>query len=308
MRNIATLTVNPALDVYSIVEKVEPEKKIRCEIPSTDPGGGGVNVSRVIKRLGGDAITIYTRGGYTGEKFTELLEKEGLHQETVELKKNLRQNFAIFEESTGNLFRFGFPGAEMEESEYNTLLKKIDYLTNVEYLVASGSLPPNAPADFYKRVAKLAKQKNLKLVVDTSGEAFSGILEEGAYLLKPNLEELKDLTGKEAETDAEQESLLKEVISKYPIEVIVLSMGKKGAVLATKDKIQRFPAPKVEALSSIGAGDSMVAGIVFGLSQGKSLSNAVRLGLACGSATIKSPGTQLLKKEDVEELYEELDD
>ena len=306
MEKLITLTVNPALDVYTTVEKLEPEKKLRCSPSTKDAGGGGVNVSRVLKRLGHDARTIYTRGGYTGEIFAELLKKEDINQDPVEVKNDLRQNFAVSETSTGKIYRFGFPGAKLDEKEYDIILQKLENIEGAKFLVASGSLPPGAPKNFYTRVAKAAKEQGLKLIMDTSGEALCEALKEGAYLIKPNSDELQDIIGKEASNNEEKKNLLKEVLEKFPVEAIVLSQGPDGAFLATKEGIKHFPAPKVEFVSSIGAGDSMVAGIVSRLCKGKSLEDAVLYGLSCGSATIKSPGTELLKKEDVEELYEQL--
>lgn len=306
MHKIVTLTVNPALDIYTTTESLEPEKKLRCAPASKDPGGGGVNVSRVLKRLGSASNTIYTRGGYTGGIFSELLSKEEIDQDAVEIKTDLRQNFAVTETSTGNLFRFGFPGAAMEEKEYKRVLDKIRALTDVEFLIASGSLPPDAPKGFYSEVAAIAKELKIKLIVDTSGEPLLEVLKVGAYLIKPNKDELQDLTGKKATNQKEQEVLLREVLHSYPVEIIVLSLGPKGAILATKNAIKHYPAPKVEFVSSIGAGDSMVAGIVHNLSRGETIEKAVLYGLACGSATIKSPGTELLTKADVETLYKVL--
>lgn len=306
MAKIITLTVNPALDVYTTIDKLEAEKKLRCTAPTKDPGGGGVNVSRVLKRLGTEAKTIYTRGGYTGQIFGQLLADEEIDQDPLEVKNDLRQNFAASETSTGNLFRLGFPGAQLEEQEYKDLLEKIRKAPQSEFLVASGSLPPGAPKDYYSQVAAIARERNMKFIADTSGEALAAVLKEGAYLIKPNSEELEDLVGKKASNTEEKKQLLKEALEKFPVEVIVLSLGPDGAIMATKDEIKRLPAPKVEFISSIGAGDSMVAGIVCSLSRGNSIEESVLFGIACGSATIKSPGTELLTKEDVEELYGKL--
>lgn len=303
---IITLTTNPALDIYSTTEKLEPNEKLRCEKPLIDPGGGGVNVSRVIKRLGGESTAVYTLGGHTGKLFSDLLKKEGVKEDPVFIKRDLRQNFAITETSTGHLYRFGFPGAELENSEYEELLKKVDKCEKGAFLVASGSLPPGAPADFYARAAARAKQCGLKFVLDTSGKSYKGVLEEGAYLLKPNKNELKDLTGKAAENVEQQKKLLLDLLKKYPVEIIVLSLGAEGALLATDQQVKHFPAPKVDHVSSIGAGDSMVAGMVFNLAKGSTVEEAILMGLACGSATIKSPGTELLQKRDVDLLYEQL--
>lgn len=303
---ILTLTINPALDLYSRVEKVFPGEKLRCEKAKIDPGGGGVNVSRVIHRLGGETTALYTRGGYTGEIFKDLLEKEEVKQDTVEIAGSIRQNIAVTETSTGELYRFGFPGPSLTEIEYQDVLTKLNLYKKADFWVASGSLPPGVPEDFYARVAEKARKDNVKLVLDTSGKAYSGILKEGAYLLKPNMNELEDLVGEKAEDEQQQKELLLQVLEKYPIEVIVLSLGSKGALLATKGKVRHFPAPAVVPISSIGAGDSMVAGMVFSLSRGDELEKAILYGLACGSATIKSPGTELLKQEDVEPLFNKL--
>mgnify|MGYP000602896922 CR=1 FL=1 len=303
---ILTLTVNPALDIYSRVDKVLPDEKLRCEKPKTDPGGGGVNVSRVIKRLGGESTAVYTRGGYTGEIYKKLLEEEGITQDTVEIANGLRQNFAVTDIASGELYRFGFPGPEVSEIEYEDVLRKLNLYTKSQFWVASGSLPPGIPDNFYSRVAAKARENGVKFILDTSGKAYTGILEEGAYLLKPNMNELEDLVGRKARDEDEQKELLLEVLAKYPIEIIVLSLGAKGALLATAGKVKHFPAPSVEHVSSIGAGDSMVAGIVHSLSQNKDVEKAILYGLSCGSATIKSPGTELLQKEDVESLYTNL--
>lgn len=303
---ILTFTPNPALDIYTTVEKVTPDDKLRCKAPTQDPGGGGVNVSRVIKRLGGESTAIYAKGGYTGEMFYDLLAKEQVKQDPVTIKNELRQNFAVTETSTGKLYRFGMPGAALETTEADELLKKIDQYPKTEYLVASGSLPPGVSKDFYAEVSKRAKKQQVKFVVDTSGEALSEVLKEGAFLIKPNIRELQDLIGKPATNREEQKALLLYVLKNFKVEVIVASLGAKGALLATKGKVQHFPAPRVENISSIGAGDSMVAGMVYSLSQGDTIKKAVLMGLACGSATIKSPGTELLIKEDVDLFYKML--
>lgn len=303
---ILTFTPNPALDIYTTVDKVTPDDKLRCKAPTQDPGGGGVNVSRVIKRLGGESTAIYTKGGYTGEMFYDLLSKEQVKQDPVAIKNTLRQNFAVTETSTGKLYRFGMPGAKLATAEAEELLKKIDQHPNTEYLVASGSLPPGVTKNFYAEVSKKAKKRQVKFVADTSGEALSEVLKEGAFLIKPNIRELQDLIGKPATNREEQKALLLYVLKNFKVEVIVASLGAKGALLATKGKVQHFPAPRVENISSIGAGDSMVAGMVYSLSQGYTIEKAVLMGLACGSATIKSPGTELLIKEDVDLLFNKL--
>lgn len=303
---ILTLTANPALDLYTTTNHLEPSIKMRCKKAKIDPGGGGVNVSRVIKRLGGNSTAIYAKGGFTGDIFEELLQKEGIDQDPVAIKNGLRQNFAVTEDSTGNLFRFGFPGPFIEEKEYLELLGRIGKYPNMQFLVGSGSLPPGVPHDFYARVAAKAKKEGAKFILDTSGKAYQGVLEEGVFLLKPNMDELEDLVGQKADDENARKQLLLEILNKYNVEILVLSLGPDGALLAYRNEVKHFPAPSVEHVSSIGAGDSMVAGMVFSLSQGQSVEKSVLYGISCGSATIKSPGTELLQKKDVEALYSQL--
>ena len=303
---IITLTVNPALDVYTTTANLEPDIKMRCEKAKRDPGGGGVNVSRVIKRLGGNSTAIYNKGGFTGDIFAKLLDAEQIDQDVISIKEEIRQNFAATETTSGKLFRFGFPGPQISDLERQKILEKIKLHDKADYLVGSGSLPPGLPDNFYAEVAATAKKNNTRFVLDTSGKAYSGVLEEGVFLLKPNINELEDLVGEKAADDREREALLLDVLNKSRVEVLVLSLGPQGALLATKNKVQHFPAPQVEHISSIGAGDSMVAGMVHALSIGKSVEKAVLYGISCGSATIKSPGTELLQKKDVDELYQRL--
>lgn len=307
-RKVVTLTINPALDIYSTLDKIEPEKKLRCTTPTKDPGGGGVNVSRVLKRLGLDAQTIYTCGGHTGKLFKDLLVKEEITQDVVEIEEDIRQNFAFSEESSGELYRFGFPGASLQEKEIEKVLEKIRKIDDSEFLVISGSLSPGAPVDLYAKIARIAKEKNIKLIVDTSGPPLKKVIEEGAYLIKPNINELEDITGIKNGNEGQLKQLLLNVLNDYPVNAIVMSMGPKGAYLATKGEVHHFPAPHIKAKSSIGAGDSMVAGMVYRLSLGKDLQDAVRFGIACGSATIKSPGTQLLQKKDAEKFFKAMQD
>ena len=174
------------------------------------------------------------------------------------------------------------------------------------YFVASGSLPPGAPDDFYAEVAQITKENGLKMILDTSGKPLNEILRAGAYLIKPSKEELEALTGVHTENEEEQRQALRKIINKYDIENIVLSLGSKGALLATRKDIHFFAAPQVEHQSSVGAGDSMVGGIVHSLAGGKSLDEAVLFGIACGSAAIMTPGTELFRRQDAEALYGQL--
>ena len=280
-----------------------PEKKLSCSQPQLEPGGGGINVARAIRKLGGEATAVFPSGGYTGKYFNHLLEEEKIDAVIIETVNETRENIIVLDESANNQYRFGMPGTFLHPQEWLQCLKKVEAMNDVGFLVASGSLPPGVPVDVFASLAKIARKMNAKFIVDTSGEPLIHAIDEGVYLLKPNLGELATLAGiKEIPMNAVG-NIAKEIIEKGKCEVMVISMGAKGAMLVTHDGSEVFSPPVVERKSTVGAGDSMVAGIVFYLSSGKSLADAVRYGVACGTAATMNPGTALCKKEDADRLY-----
>ncbi|RDC63658.1 1-phosphofructokinase family hexose kinase [Adhaeribacter pallidiroseus] len=301
---IVTLTINPALDKSTHVEKFEPEHKLRCAAPIFEPGGGGINVTRAIRNLGGDSLAYYLSGGATGQVLQQLLDDEGITHMPIPSVKWTRENFSVTETSTDKQYRFGMPGSVIPEYEWQYSLIKLEKtLPKPEYIVASGSLPRGVPNDFYARVATIAKKIGAKLILDTSGEALMQAAGIGVYLLKPNLNELAMLAGKTDIQDGEIEQFGKQLLANGMCEVLVVSMGGEGAMLITKDQVEHIPAPKVKTRSTVGAGDSMVAGLVYKLSLGWSLSDSVKYGVAAGAAAVMSPGSELCRRDEVEELY-----
>lgn len=302
MRKIITITFSPCIDKSTSVNSLLPEKKMRCTIPKLEPGGGGINVARAIKKLGGESTAIFPSGGYTGKFFNHLLEKENISSVIIETRNETRENIIVLDESNNNQYRFGMPGTELSENEWKKCLKEVQEINNAEFIVASGSLPPGVPLDIYAQLAKIARNKNAKFIVDTSGEALKNILEEGVYLLKPNLNELAFLAGKKELQPNEASDVAKNIIAKGKCEVMVISMGANGAMLITNTITQIITPPPIIKKSTVGAGDSMVAGIIFYLSQEKNLIEAVQYGVACGTAATINPGTELCKKEDADRL------
>jgi 6-phosphofructokinase 2 len=306
MHDIITITLNPALDKSTHVKQVLPEKKLRCDYPQFEPGGGGINVSRAIKKLGGNSCAWFLEGGPTGQKLCELLEEEGVDCWTVKTKNWSRENLMVMEDSTGNQYRFGMPGPETYEEEWKQCLNKLESLDTNElpkYVVASGSLPPGVPDDFYSQLAGIASRRNFKLIVDTSGEALLKAAGEGVYLLKPNLGELAALAGKDSISALEQEEIAKFVLDEGKSKVLVVSLGPRGAMLASEKGISYVVPPTVPQKSAVGAGDSMVAGMVLSLVKGCSLKEVVMYGVAAGTAATMTPGSELCKKEDTEVIY-----
>jgi 6-phosphofructokinase 2 len=306
MSTIITITFSPCIDKSTSVASLMPEKKLKCAAPKSEPGGGGINVARVIKKLGGNATAIYPAGGYTGKFFDRLLADENIPAITIESQNETRENIIILDESTNQQYRFGMPGTELKENEWTRIIKAAEEMKDVEFIVASGSLPPGVPLDIYARLAVIAKKKNAKFVADTSGEALKYAADEGVYLLKPNLAELASLAGKNYLKPDDIVYAAKQIIEKGDCEVVVVSMGADGALLVTKDIIKTFTPPSVERKSTVGAGDSMVAGIVFSLSNKKSLEESVRYGVACGTAATMNPGTELCRPEDAEKIYKSM--
>ncbi len=303
MPSIITITFSPCIDKSTAVPALVPEKKLVCTTPKLEPGGGGINIARAIKKLGGAATAIFPSGGYTGKYFNHLLEKEDINAVIIETGNETRENIIVVDEATNNQYRFGMPGTELTETEWKKCLLAVEEMKDVEFIIASGSLPPGVPDDIYALLAKIAKNKKAKFIVDTSGEALKHAAEEGVYMLKPNLGELSYLAGKKEIQPDEVKTIAKDIIANGKCEVMVVSMGAAGAMLVTDEIAEIFAPPAVERKSTVGAGDSMVAGIVFYLSQGKALLQAVQYGVACGTAATLNTGTELCKKEDADRLY-----
>ncbi len=306
MQPIVTLTMNPALDIATSTDRVVPVHKLRCAAPRYDPGGGGINVARAVHALGGSAVAIFPAGGAAGEMIRHLLDEENLPYDAVAISGFTRESLAVEERQTGKQYRFILPGPEISERDQERCLDQLSVLAaQGSYIVASGSLPLGVSDDFYARVAALAKSLGKKLVLDTSGAALKQA-GGGIHLLKPSLRELQDLVGREIHTEREQECAAQQIIEQGRSDIVVLSLGEEGALLATAEGIERFAAIPVAARSTIGAGDSMLAGIVLSLSRGLALNQAVRFGMAAGAAALFGVGTELCRRADVERLYAQM--
>lgn len=300
---IVTLTLNPTIDTSTTVDRLAADHKLRCAQPRYDAGGGGLNVSKAIHRLGGQSMALFTSGGPIGQMLQELVHEVGLTYQVIGIEGLTRENFIVTETSTSHQYRFGMPGPSLTASEVESCLSALENLpTKPTYLVASGSLPPGAPLDFYGRVARLAKQQGARFILDTSGEPLKAAANEGVFLLKPNLGELSKMAGVETLEMNDVDDAALEIIHRGDCEVVVVSLGPGGAMLVTKNSCEHIHTPTVKKRSTVGAGDSMVGGMVYALSQGQSFSEMIRLGVACGTAATMNPGTELFKKRDVDRL------
>lgn len=306
MTRIATLTLNPTVDKSCDVDQVVPERKLRCGEPRFDPGGGGINVARVIKELGGEVTAFWMGGGTSGDLLEQLLNQAGLEQVRFPIRAHTRENLIVYEESSGLQYRFGMPGASLMESEITLCLDRLKALDPApEYFVLSGSLPPGIAEDIYARIGSILPS-GCRIVLDTSGRAFPLGLESPVFLIKPNIRELGELAGKSIRDDAEIRDASRALIAQGKVQVVATSLGSGGVVLTTADHWEHIRAPTVTIRSKVGAGDSMVGGIVLALVRGENLSNAVRFGVAAGSAAVMTVGTELCRRKDTERLYQQL--
>lgn len=308
-KRIVTLTINPALDKITGISNVVPNQKLRCKTPNHEAGGGGINVSRAIRLLEGESLAIFPCGGPNGEILKSRLDDENVDYQAISIQESTRENLTIFEGNTEQQYRFIMPGPTLSEEELEQTLESIKNLDpRPDYIVASGSMPPGAPEDFYKQIAKIAGDLEARLIVDTSGEPLKKAAEVGVYLLKPNMRELGNLAGTEIESEAHQIEAAQNLVDSGKAEVVVVSLGAGGALLITEEISEQIRTPTVPIRSKLGAGDSMVAGIVLSLAKGNSIKEATRYGIAAGAATVMTPGIDLCSKSDTDMLYERLTD
>lgn len=305
---IVTLTMNPALDVSSTVDRVVSEHKLRCGPSRFDPGGGGVNVSRAIRNLGGHSVAVYPLGGPTGQAYRGFLEEAGVIGRVITIAGNTRESFTVDETTTGEQYRFVLQGPTFREPEWRACLSVVaDHLPVGGFLVASGSLPPGVPDDFYAMLARIGHEHHIRVVVDASGPALSAALDEGVFLIKPSRDELAELVDAPGELDRpEQVEAARTIVVDGRAQVVALTLGAGGAVLVTADDELHLPTPKVDVASAVGAGDAFLAGLVLRLAEGRLLADAFRTAVAAGSATAMLPATELCRAEDVARLEEEL--
>ncbi|MCY4147324.1 MAG: 1-phosphofructokinase family hexose kinase [Chloroflexi bacterium] len=305
MRTIVTLTMNPALDVSTSIHSVAPEIKLRCASPGFHPGGGGVNVARAVRFLGGAACAVYAAGGHTGEKLRQLLADEGIDQLPLPIAGTTRESFTCYEDSSGLQYRFTLPGPALSQREWRACIDAcLD--RQPDYLVVSGSLPTGVPSDFYAQLASRAHARRSRLIIDSGGDALQAAGSAGIFLLKPNLRELERLAGEALTDEGQIQQAAQRLIESGLTQAVIVSLGAAGAALATRADYVPLRAPVVPIRSKVGAGDSMVGGLALALAQGKSLLEAARFGVAAGSAAVMTPGTQLCRKDDAERLYAQM--
>jgi len=302
-----TLTMNPALDVSTDTATVVAGEKIRCGPTVLDPGGGGVNVSRVLHRLGHNTRAVFVAGGLTGDLYSTLLDGEGVLALPVGIRGETRESFTVTETDTGAQYRFVLQGPVLDKTEVARVVDTLDgAIRPGDWLVASGSLPPGVPDDYYGQLATRCHATGLTVIVDTAPPWLAPAIAGGVFLVKPSRHELEEYVGRELTDRSSQLVAAREMAQRSGAEIIALSLGQEGALLVTRDAAWHAVAPGIVPVSTVGAGDSFVAGIVGALHAGHSPDRALAWGVAAGSATAQSPATTLCNRGDVERIVNDV--
>ncbi len=307
MSDILTVTMNPAVDVATSTAYVMPTHKLRCATVQRHPGGGGVNVARVLHRLGGEVVALYPAGGASGKRLRQLLDDEGVASCCIAITGETRESFSVKDEGGGQEYRFVLPGPTLLAREWQACLDQVEALAqSARYLVVSGSLPPGVPADFYAQLIRRVKPLGVQVVLDTSGPALAAALAAGVYLVKPSLRELRDFSGLALETSTQWLGAAEQLIAQGRAQAVVLTLGEAGAWLITAQEVCFAPGLPVKVVSAIGAGDSLVGAMVWALAQRLTLKEAFRYGVAAGSAALQSEGTGLCHPAEIARLHDDV--
>lgn len=306
MPSIATLTLNPAIDGACDAQAIQAVHKIRTTRERYNPGGGGINVARVAKRLGGDVLAIYLAGGMTGSLLNTLVDTCAVPRLCVDIADHTRISLAVHETGTGREYRFVPEGPLVTETEWQAGLAILGQI-DCDWFVLSGSLPRGVPEDFYVRAADAARRRGAKVIIDTSGPPLARALEAGGlFLVKPSLGELEQLVGGSLSDPKVLAETSQALVAKGGTRHLVVTMGRQGALLVNAEGLLRLPAISVPVHSTVGAGDSFLGAMTQALAGGQAVTEAFKVGLAGGSAAVMAPGNDLCHREDVERLLAEL--
>lgn len=305
MTQIITVTLNPALDIATSVDKVVPDHKLRCAPPQMDPGGGGINVARAIRQLGGEATAFVALGGDTGRSLRGLLETAGLPLIVYDAPGDTRQSLAVTDLSLKEQFRFMLPGPHWTDADVDAACAAIvDRVTPGDFVVLSGSGPSGAQADLYARLCRDLKQAGARIIVDTSGPALA-ILALGfagqPFVLRMDQAEAESLTRYPLPRREDTARVARELVRRGAAEVVIIARGADGNVLATAEGAWFCPAVNVVVKSKVGAGDSFVGGFTLAVSQGADLQTALAHGSAAASAACMTEGTELCLRSDFDD-------
>lgn len=304
---IVSVTLNPSVDHALFLDELKLHDTNRVKRVEKDAGGKGVNLSRVAKEIGGGTLAIGFLGGGPGAYVRSVLDREGVSHEFVPVSGDTRVNFSVEDGSDQPPTTFNEKGPVISESELTEFLELADRtLERAKWLCIGGSLPQNVPTGVYAQLTKLGRSKGVKVVLDADGEALKLGLLEGPDLIKPNAQEAERFLGYAVDRSnanqaaTELRNLLKEHGNEHSH--VLISLGADGAVLSTPSGNWIADSPKVDVKSTIGSGDSMIAGYVQSLVSGKTCEESFAMGVACGAATASTDGSEIARLPVIQEL------
>ncbi len=302
-KSLLTLTVNPAIDRIVTVDRLVFEDRAYIESTTETAGGRGINAARVLMSFGANVVAITTSGPRDGgRRFEEALQQDGFGKEVVKIRQHIRTNLTI-SDHRGLTVKLNEAGPKLSQAEQNRIIKAVEcHLPSASWLMLCGSLPPGVEAHFYTKLIRVAAKHDVKTLLDTDGDALLHGLEAQPTLVKPNQSEAERLLNTPLITRTQWIEAVKRIKGMGP-SAVVLSLGSRGVVAASDEGVQEVVPPTIEAVCPIGAGDATAAAIVWSLDRGDSFSEALRWGVAAGTASSKLPGINLANLEQTEVLY-----
>ena len=298
---IYTITLNPALDRTLWIQKVRDDVSNRILEEKSFAGGKSVDVSKVLKNLGVDNIALGFVGGFAGRELEGRLLNEGIETDFVRVSGETRTNIIIHETGTGKQLAFNARGPEIKPDELMQFIEQLEKLPCGEVVAIGGSIPLGVSPEIYRKIINLVKRCQAKVVLDVDGEALRQGIKALPNVIKPNIHELSELAGREL-NGLDDVVRAARSINQQGVEIVLVSMGAKGILLVSDGQQYLAVPPNVNVESTIGAGDSSVAGFVSGLVQGKDLKQCLIYAVAAGTATTLRQGTALCQKDDFERI------
>lgn len=300
--------MNPAVDLAVTTPRLEIKRKLRCRDASITPGGGGINCSRAIANLGGKSCAMFTCGGETGRIIVQQLARAGIATARIDIQENTRINILANPEDEEGEYRLVLPGPELREREWQSALRRLEeVLEDGSLLIASGSLPPGVPDDFYSRVAAVAKKRGALLFLDSPPEAMRrAMAEERLFAIKPNKSEWMAVQGGGGDRRELIERAEAVVRGGQGVSVILISLGSEGAVCVTRESSDYIKAPQVQVVDTTGAGDSMLGAFALAIANGQPPISAARYAVAAGAATVEQFGSTLCHSDRLAEILEKM--
>ncbi|HEY9857548.1 MAG TPA: 1-phosphofructokinase [Stenomitos sp.] len=303
---IATVTLNPSLDKMLTVDALVADDTNRAVAVRLDPGGKGINVSRVVREFGGQTLAMGLLGGHNGELVKHALTDEGISTDFNWIDGETRENLILADKRTGEQYRINAPGPYVRVEEGDRIKRKLSgWDRRPDFIVFSGSVPPGMAKEIYQELIADARTKGLKTALDADGTALRAGVAAKPTVVKPNRYELERYVGHELKGEVALVGASQELI-REGVELVILSDGPHAAYAISAAEVWVATPPRIEAQSAVGAGDSMLGGVIWRLTGGASLQEALAWGVAAGAATAMTPGTELCHLRDVKMLLEQV--